>query len=69
MVNELEIKIKWEDNLFFKMEKKLDGGSWVLVVEIEENTHIAAIAGSLKAICMADISAHLEDIMTEMQSP
>ena len=65
---ELEVKITWEDNNFFKMEKKPEGGDWITVVEIEENAHIAAIAGNLKGLCMADFNAHLDAIMAEMTS-
>jgi len=68
MLSELEIKITWNNNEFFKMEKKEDGGSWITVVEIEENAHISAIVGSLKGLCMADFNAHLDSIMNEMQS-
>ena len=67
MASELEIKITWENNNFFKMEKKTDGHGWLTVVSIEENAHISAIAGSLKALCMADFDTHLEEIMNEMR--
>jgi len=66
--SELEIKITWENNHFFKMEKKPSGGDWLTVVSIEENTHIAAIAEHLKQLCLADITAHLDAIMSEMMS-
>ncbi|KKL70106.1 hypothetical protein LCGC14_2108210 [marine sediment metagenome] len=69
MVGELEIKITWENNNFFKMEKKVGSEPWLTVVEIEENAHIAAIAGNLQGLCMADFNAHLDDIMTEMRVP
>ena len=69
MASELEIKITWENNHFFKMEKKVEGGDWLTVVSIEENAHIAAIAGSIKGLCMADFNAHLNVIMDEMQAP
>ncbi|KKL78088.1 hypothetical protein LCGC14_2028380 [marine sediment metagenome] len=65
--HELEIKVEWKNNQFFRMTKKLDEESWIKVVEIEENSHIAAIAGSLKSLCMADFNAHMDIIMTEMQ--
>lgn len=66
MASELEIKITWENNHFFKMEKKPEGHDWITVVEIQENTHIAAIAEHLKQLCLADITAHLDAIMSEM---
>lgn len=69
MVSELEIKLTWENNNFFKMEKKPEGGEWIKVVEIQENAHIATIAGNLQALCMADFNAHLDAIMKEMQAP
>lgn len=69
MSSELEFKITWEDNIFFKMEKRSDSGNWITVVEIQENAHIAAIAEHLKSLCLADITAHLDTIMTEMTSP
>ncbi len=68
-VSEVEYKITWENNNFFKMEKKTDGVNWVIVVNIEENTHISAIAGNLKGLCMADFNAHLDTIMDEMNAP
>ncbi len=67
-MKELEFKIEWENNVSFSMIKRIDGGPWIKVVEIEENTHIAAIVGSLKGLCMADFDAHLNDIMAEMQT-
>ncbi len=69
MASELEIKITWENNHFFKMIKKIESHDWLTVVEIEENAHIAAIAGNLKGLCMADFNAHLDTIMAEMQKP
>ncbi|GAI44182.1 unnamed protein product [marine sediment metagenome] len=63
---ELEIKIKWLNNEFFVMEKKSQGGDWIKVVEIQENAHIAALAEHLKQLCLADITAHLDAIMSEM---
>ena len=69
MASELRFKIEWENNHFFQMKKKIDGGSWMTVVEIEENAHIAAIAGNLKGLCMADFNAHLDAIMNEMTAP
>lgn len=68
MPNELEIKVTWENNHFFKMEKKPEGSDWMTVVEIQENAHIANIAGHLKNLCLADITAHLDEIMKEMRS-
>lgn len=65
---ELEIRIRWLNNEFFRMEKKPYGGDWITVVEIFENTHIAAIAERLKQLCLADITAHLDAIMSEMMS-
>lgn len=69
MPSEIEIKLEWENNSFFKMTKKVGTAPWLTVVEIEENSHIAAIVGSLKGLCMADFNAHLDVIMAEMQKP
>ena len=67
MASEIEIKLTWENNNFFKMEKNT-GAGWMTVVEIKENAHIANIAGHLKNLCIADFTAHLDAIMKEMRS-
>ena len=65
---ELEIKVTWEDNHFFKMEKKPEGEDWTTVISLEENAHIASLVGNIKGICMIDFGTHLDAIMKEMVS-
>ena len=37
------IRLTWENNVSFKAETKLDDGDWILLLEMDENNHLAGV--------------------------
>jgi len=37
------IRLTWENNVSFKAETKLDDGDWILLLEMDENNHLASV--------------------------
>lgn len=64
---EYEVKITWENDNFFKMEEKEPGGSWITIVQVNENTHIKEITSQLSALCKSNFAVHLDLAIKEME--
>lgn len=67
MLTELEIKMTWENNAFFKLEAKKEGGEWKDIVYHEENGYIQQLWPSIQKVCSSYLTHELESIGTEMK--
>ena len=67
-MKELEIKVTWENNVFFQMEAREQGGDWLTVVMMNENSTIKAIWGEIDRICHNYFTYHLNEIGKEMKT-
>ncbi len=63
---EIEITLKWENNVSFEMTTKEDGGQRT-VVKADENGHIGDIWPHLEGICKLYILKILKEIGDEMK--
>lgn len=69
MAIEIEFKMTYENGVSFKMETKVDGGSWLTILYSEENTHFDKVSGAIQAVCLADFSTHLANALEVMKQP
>lgn len=66
-ISELEIKITWENDSFFKMTQKHDSGDAHTVIEVNENSHIESVWGDVASICRKYLNSELNIIGGEMK--
>ncbi len=67
MANEVEIKITWENDNFFKMTQKHNGGDIHVVIEVNENAHIESVWGDIANICRKYLNSELNTIGKQMK--
>lgn len=64
--HELEMKIKWQDDVFFEVKAKKDAAEWKQIVRIEENGCLQSFWPHISNICKDYLSKQLCDIGEEM---
>lgn len=60
--NELEVVLKWENDVTFEMTAKREGGDVKTVVLADENGHIKDLWPSLNSICQTYFLKELKNI-------
>lgn len=68
MANEIEIKLKWENEDSFEMTLKEDNGETLSVIRVEENGTLASLWGNVAEICISSFTKHIKIIGDEMSS-
>lgn len=63
----VEFKMEWENNVSFEFSLKLEGGSWIPIIEVHENTSISEMTSPLRNLCIAVFNQHLEKALKEME--
>jgi len=66
--HELEITIKWQDDVYFQMTGKKDAQDKKQIVRIEENGCLETFWSHISNICKEYLSKQLHDIGEEMKS-
>jgi len=64
---ELDIRITWENDAFFKLESKREGEDWKSIVYHEENGFIGELWHGIQKVGIAYLTKELEIIGTEMK--
>ena len=63
------LKLQWENNVSFKAETKLDDGGWILVLEIDENNHLANVwDNEITGVVTKFLASKLAEIGIEMKA-
>jgi len=64
-----DIRISWENGVNFTMDTRLDGGSWVTIIDIDENGHLDTLWDSgVSAVCTKYFETELNVIGAEMKA-
>ncbi len=58
----LDYKFSYENGATFKLQQQHGIERWETVIEIDENSHIADIWDSIKAICMKTFELEVDTI-------
>ncbi len=61
------IRLTWENSVSFKMESKLDEGSYLTIIEMDENGHIAQLWPPAQQLCEKYFERTVTDIGTDMK--
>ena len=67
-MNELELKLKWENGVEFSVQEKHDDGEWSTVLALEENGEIATLWPNVQKALEAYWKQVLTSIGEEMKS-
>lgn len=68
-MNEIILKLKWENGVSFEMMEKVGEGDTLSVIKIEENADIASIWTNISRICGTVWAKHMRNIGSDMQKP
>lgn len=64
----VDIRLDWENGVFFEMRRRVDGGDWVSIVKVEENANIKTITSPLLSLCVSDMRNAVEEAIKEMEA-
>lgn len=67
-MHEIELKIKWENNVEFSVQEKHDDGEWSTVIALEENGELDALWPNVQKALEAYWKAVLTGIGKEMKA-
>jgi 6-phosphogluconolactonase/glucosamine-6-phosphate isomerase/deaminase len=60
-------RLKWENGVSVEMESKLDDGSFISIVSMDENGHIGSLWPSFETICTTFFGEKLSEVGSEMK--
>ncbi len=67
MAKTVQFEIKWENNNFFQLKIKEEGGGWVTIMDVKENASIAELSTPVRLLCMSMFAKHLDEALKEME--
>ena len=63
------IRLKWENEVSFEMETKIDGGSWLTIASMDENGYFANLwEKGVVPLCKEYFDRELNVIGSEMKA-
>ena len=62
------IRLDWENGVNFKMSSKLGEGSYITIVDVDENGHLSSLWNAIQKVCELYIKKELDIIGEEMKA-
>ena len=62
------IRLSYENGVNFTMDTKLDDGSWLDVINMDENGHISSLWPGVETVCETFFSEKIEEIGSVMKA-
>ncbi len=61
------VRLTWENEVGFKMDTKIDAGSYITIIEMDENGNIAQLWPFAQQLCEKYFEKTITGIGTEMK--